>query len=88
VMIAALFYGSPVLYPLESVPDEYREIIMCNPLSPLFEQSRQWVIDPSAPGALVDGWTALIIPAVIYVAVCLWAARVFRREAPRIAEDL
>jgi len=88
VAVAALFYGSPVLYPLEIVPEKYRDIIMANPLTPLFEQSRQWVIDPGAPGALVDGWTPLIIPATIFIVVCVYAIRVFRREAPRIAEDL
>ena len=30
----------------------------------------------------------LIIPAVTLVGACLLAVRVFRREAPRIAEDL
>jgi len=83
-----LFYGSAVLYPLESVPDEYQNLVLANPLTPMFEQGRQWVIDPGAPGALVDGWTGLIIPAVIYVTVCVMAVVVFRREAPRVAEDL
>lgn len=88
VLVMVLFYGSPVLYPLETVPDQYREIIMANPLTPLFEQGRAWVIDPGAPGALVDGWSALIIPAVLYVTICVMAVVTFRREAPRIAEDL
>jgi len=88
VLVAVLFYGSAVLYPLESVPDEYQNLVLANPLTPMFEQGRQWVIDPGAPGALVDGWTGLIIPAVIYVTVCVMAVVVFRREAPRVAEDL
>ena len=88
VLVAALFYGSPVLYPLEIVPEEFRDYIMANPLTPIFELSRKWVIDPDAPGPLVDGWTKLIIPTLIFIAVCLLAVRVFRKEAPRIAEDL
>jgi len=88
VIVAALFYGSPVLYPLEIVPQEYRELVMANPMTPIFELGRMLVIDPSAPGPLVDGWTPLIIPTAIFIGVCVMAVRVFRNEAPRIAEDL
>ena len=88
VIVAALFYGSPVLYPLEIVPEQYRELVMANPMTPIFELGRKLVIDPGAPGPLVDGWQALIIPTAIFVGVCLMAVRVFRHEAPRIAEDL
>ena len=88
VIVAALFYGSPVLYPLEIVPDKYRELVMANPMTPIFELGRKLVIDPGAPGPLVDGWQALIIPTAIFVGVCVLAVRVFRNEAPRIAEDL
>src|SRR5882757_945998 len=50
VMATALFYATPVLYPIERVPSTYRNVILLNPLSPLFEQARKWVIDPNAPG--------------------------------------
>ena len=40
-----LFYASPILYPIELVP-EARSIVAANPLAPLLEQARVWVIDP------------------------------------------
>ena len=54
-----LFYGTPVLYPLEVVPEGLQEVIALNPLAPLFEAARHWVIDPSSPGPVdaVGGWT-------------------------------
>ena len=88
VAVMALFYGSPVLYPIEIVPEQYVNIIQANPLSLIFEQARHWVIDPNAPGALANGWDRLIIPTVIFVAVCALGVWLFNREAPRIAEDL
>ena len=46
----ALFYATPVLYPLEIVSGTLRELIALNPLAPIFELARKWVIDPDAPG--------------------------------------
>ena len=90
VAATALFYASPVLYPLEKVSPALRHIVSLNPLTPILEEARRWVIDPHAPGAatLAGGSVRLLIPAAIYLAICLMAVWVFRREAPRIAEAL
>lgn len=90
VLSTTLFYATPVLYPVEFVPDNVRNLILANPLSPILEQCRVWLIDPAAPTAVsaAGGWLKLAIPAVIYIAVCVFAVWIFRREAPRIAEEL
>jgi len=90
VMVTALFYATPVLYPIDIVSGSLRDVIALNPLAPLFELARKWVIDPSAPGpvAAASGPLALMVPVVIFVGVCVLAVWVFRREAPRIAEEL
>jgi ABC-2 type transport system permease protein len=90
VAATALFYATPVLYPLEIVPEGLSRVLALNPLAPLFELARLWVIDPDAPGpaAAAGGAGWLIVPAALFVAVCALAAWVFRREAPRIAEAL
>jgi ABC-2 type transport system permease protein len=90
VVATALFYATPVLYPIEYVPDEYRRFILINPLTPIFEQARQWVIDPNAPGAVsaVGGGWRLLVPIGIFVTVCVLGVWIFRREAPRVAEEL
>jgi ABC-2 type transport system permease protein len=90
VAATALFYASPVLYPLDKVSPALRHIVALNPLTPILEEARRWVIDPNAPGpaALAGGSLRLLIPAAIYIAICLMAVWIFRREAPRIAEAL
>jgi ABC-2 type transport system permease protein len=90
VVSTALFYATPVLYSIEVVPSEYRNLILLNPLSPLFEQARKWVIDPNAPGAVsaAGGWTHLLAPIAIFVVICAFGAWYFNRAAPRIAEEL
>jgi ABC-2 type transport system permease protein len=90
VAATALFYGTPVLYPFEIVPERFRDILILNPLTPLFAQARKWIIDPTAPGAVetVGGWGHLIPPVMMVVALCVLAVWVFNREAPRVAEEL
>jgi ABC-2 type transport system permease protein len=93
VILQMLFYGTPILYPIEAVMDENEEIatvMMCNPLAIVIEQIRHTMIDPSAPTpteVLGDGWL-LLVPISIVVAACAIGYRVFDREAPRIAEEL
>jgi ABC-2 type transport system permease protein len=91
VVSLALFYATPVLYPIWHVSASLRDIIALNPLTPIFELAQRWITEPSAPwpGAAAAGGPArLAVAAGLYVTVCVLAVWVFRREAPRIAEAL
>ena len=57
VAVTALFYATPVLYPLEKVPGTLRAVIMLNPLATLLELARKWVVDPTAPGTSSNGYS-------------------------------
>ena len=90
VAAQVLFYATPVLYPIEIVPDEYQQWIFLNPLAPIFEQIRVWVLDPNAPTAteVVGGVAGLIPAAAIFLGACAFGVWIFKRDAPRIAEEL
>jgi ABC-2 type transport system permease protein len=90
VVATALFYGTPVLYPIDILSGALRDLVTLNPLFPIFELARKWVVDPTAPGPAeaAGGALRLLVPIALYIAVCVLAAWVFRREAPRIAEEL
>jgi ABC-2 type transport system permease protein len=91
VVSLVLFYGTPILYGIEMIDSEtLRTIIMANPLAPLFEQARHWIIDPSAPSAVeaIGGWPRMLIPVSLFVAICALGSWLFQHEAPRVAEDL
>jgi ABC-2 type transport system permease protein len=90
VAASALFYATPVIYPIEVVPERYRDLIMLNPLTAIFEQARKWMIDPNAPGAVsaAGGWTHLLPGIAIFLVTCVLGVWYFNREAPRIAEEL
>jgi ABC-2 type transport system permease protein len=90
VFAQALFYATPILYPITAFHDRTLErVLMINPLSVIFEQVRVWVLEPDAPTAVdVAGKAGLIPAAVIFVGACGLGIWLFSREAPRIAEDL
>jgi len=92
VLSQVLFYATPVLYPIEKLENPtLQHILMLNPLAVIFEQVRVWVLgEADAPTAAeaAGGSARLLIPAAIFVAVCVYSVWIFRRDAPRIAEDL
>ena len=90
VASTVLFYASPVLYPIDVVPEPLRQIFMVNPLAPLLELARKWIVDPTAPGPaeVAGGALGLLPAAAVYVGTCMVAVRLFRREAQRVAEEL
>jgi ABC-2 type transport system permease protein len=85
-----LFYASPILYPIETVPESVRHLVALNPLSPFLEQARVWMIDPSAPTPVQAAGPVfgLVIPLFMIVVICVFGLWLFDREAPRVAEAL
>lgn len=93
VLLQALFYATPILYPIETVQDKLPKLasaMMANPLATLMEQSRHWIIDPTAPTAadVLGSVPRLLVPVGILVGVVVLGFWYFNREAPRIAERL
>lgn len=93
VLAQMLFYATPILYPLGKYGFEnptIGKLLMLNPLAVIFEQIRVWVLEPNAPTAaeVAGGALHLLPAAAIFIGVCAFGAWIFRREAPRIAEDL
>ena len=90
VIATALNYGTPIIYPLEIVQGTLKQILMANPLTPIFHQADIWMVNPQAESVreAVHGPLPILIGAAIYVAVCVAGVWVFKREAPRIAEQL
>lgn len=91
VVSMALFYATPILYPIEAVKFDWaRELIMHNPLAVTIQQIRHAVFDPSVPGAAatMGGWDNLAIVVVFVFAVFGLGLWTFNRAAPHVAENL
>jgi ABC-2 type transport system permease protein len=91
VATIAMFYGTPILYPIERVEIEWaRELIMYNPLAVVIQEMRHAVFDPAAPSAVeaIGGYAQLCVPIALTIAVFLLGFWVFNRSAPGVAENL
>ncbi len=91
VVTQVLFYGSPILYALEVIPDKtIQKLLLISPIAAMLQQARHWLIDPTAPSAAeaIGGAERLLAPAGIAVGLFLLGLWAFSRQAPRIAEDL
>lgn len=85
-----LFYASSTLYVATTVPVNYREEFLANPLAACFAQMRHAVIDPTAPsaGEIMRSDVRLLVPLGIIFGTFALGYWMFRRASPRIAENL
>ena len=90
VVLQMLFWGTPIIYTIESVPNSFQELLMFNPLGALVQQSRHWLVQSSTESAAeaIGGAGWLLVPAGVSVALVFLTVVVFRRSEGRLAEDL
>jgi ABC-2 type transport system permease protein len=96
VVLQILWYGSPILYTVETAADHeflgisFAHLLVINPIGAILTQARKAMLEPNAPSAAqaLGGVPRLLIPLGIIAglfAVGLWY---FNREAPLISEKL
>jgi ABC-2 type transport system permease protein len=90
VALQLFFWGTPIIYTIESVPDSFRELLMFSPLGVAIQQSRHWLVHSSTESAAqaIGGAGLLAIPLAIFVGTIAVSVIVFRRAEGRMAEDL
>ncbi len=94
VATQALFYLTPILYPIQLVVDRAGEtasqLLMVNPLAAIVQQARHAIVGPDQPSAAeaIGGGPRLLVPLAIIATTFALGIWLFNRMAPRIAEDL
>jgi ABC-2 type transport system permease protein len=103
VFSQVLFYGSPVIIPIEKVRETLLtpqpphqphpflfHIYTLNPLVAVFQQFRHAMVTHATPsaGAAIGSWAGLIGPLAVVAAVFALGFWVFNRSAPLVAENL
>jgi ABC-2 type transport system permease protein len=90
VCLQIIFYASPILYALTSIPESVQREAAANPVAVVTTEMRHALIDPGAPSAAqaIGGSPRLLLPLGIVAAIFGLGLWVFNREAPRIAENL
>ncbi len=93
VISQALFYATPILYPIERVieySDTLTKVMMSNPLAVLVQEFRHLLLGPDTPSAAeaIGGAGWLLVPAGILAGLTVLGFVVFNRMAPHAAEQL
>jgi ABC-2 type transport system permease protein len=93
VVLQALFYATPILYPIQLVQEKSEtltHVLMASPLAALIQEARHLLLGDDSPSAAaaIGGVAWLAIPAAILVGVTVVGFLVFERTAPRAAEEL
>jgi lipopolysaccharide transport system permease protein len=63
-ILSILFFLSPVLYPLEAVPEKYRSWMKLNPLTTIIENARRTLVTGEVPSIYDLAWPAILGMAV------------------------
>ena len=90
VVLQLMFWGTPIIYTIESVPEDFQELVMMNPLAVLVQQGRHWLVPESTVSAAdaVGSTALLLVPLAVFAALVAISWRVFRRSEGRVAEEL
>ena len=93
VVLQALFYATPILYPVQLVQEKSESlthVLMANPLATLIQETRYLLLGDATPSAAaaIGGTVWLLVPAAIIVVVTALGFSVFERTAPHAAEEL
>lgn len=94
VSTQALFYLTPIIYPIQLVVaragDGVAQLLMINPLAAIVQQARHAIVGSSQPSAAaaIGGGTRLLIPIGITLATGVVGCWLFARLAAGTVEDL
>lgn len=83
ILLVMLFFSTPIVYELPQVPDNFRALILANPLSPIMHLYRASLFHVTAPDL------GIVALGLAEVAVLLtFGVLVFRRHAPELAKEV
>ncbi len=89
VLSQVFFWGSAVLYPIQTIDEPLRDVILFNPLALIMVQMHHAIIDQSQPSALGAAGPAQLIGAALIVVVAFVAGVfMYQRVRPRLAEQI
>jgi len=93
VIMQALFYATPIIYPLTLVSERWpgvAQMLLLNPVAQAIQDIRYVVITNQTQTltSLSKHWWMSMVPFVLVVVVFVWAIVFFRRRSPYFAEEV
>jgi ABC-2 type transport system permease protein len=89
VLMQAVFYATPIIYPLSVIPIRFAPIVALSPVAQIVQDARQVLISADAvTSAGVLHWPLLLVPYLLPIAVLLTGYRYFKSAAASFAEEI
>ena len=90
VITQAVFYATPILYPLSLVPVRYAKILILNPIAQIIQDSRYVLISDQTQtiSSLYSNSLIRLIPLVIVVATVALSIVYFKKRSRYFAEEV
>ena len=91
VVLQAMFYATPILYPIQAVlghSQTLATIALLNPIAALIQESRHLLVGGMSLGEAIGSPALVAVPLAILVGATWLGVFVFDRMAPRAAEEL
>ena len=83
VAIQALFYGSPIVYPLQIIPVKYHTILLANPIGFIIHFNKLALTENHYPTLMQISVFSLFVVTLFFVSLF-----VFRKMEPKIANRI
>ncbi|HJQ09252.1 MAG TPA: ABC transporter permease [Candidatus Saccharimonadales bacterium] len=89
VLTQAAFYATPILYPLQMVPERFHSWLLLNPAAQIIQDARQVIVTPQT----INGWEVLspamaLLPIGLVVLAAIGATWYFKVQSKSFAENI
>ena len=90
VLMQALFYATPILYPLALVPEGIAKVLMLNPIAQIIQDVRKIAVTPETQtiASVFDSSFARLVPMAIVLVIFAVAVIYFKRQSKFFAEEV
>ena len=83
VLIQALFYGSPIVYPLQIIPEKLQKVLLANPIGYIIHFTKMALTEHH----YAPFWQNAVFTAIIIILFFV-SLLIFRKMEPKIAENI
>jgi len=83
VAIQALFYGSPIVYPLQIIPAKFHPILLANPIGFIIHFNKLALTENHYATSAQNGIFTLLVMGLFFASIFI-----FRKMEPKVAENI
>ena len=90
VVLQAMFYATPIIYPVTLLPESVRTIMLMNPLAQIIQDSRAFYIEPSSIQLYdtTENTLLMLVPYLAVLVVLILGIYLFRKKSRKFAEAI